>query len=87
MVSRLSSSDGAPSDPEPGARETIRETSWTTVMGHLDVRDSRFSRIVSDEPMVKRATGFRFTEGPVWRRRHRPRAKAGSSKGAPSIVR
>jgi len=38
-------------------------------MSHLDVRDSSFSRIVGDEPVVKRASGFRFTEGPVWRAR------------------
>jgi gluconolactonase len=38
-------------------------------MSHLDVRDPRFSRIVMDEPVVKRASGFRFTEGPVWRAR------------------
>jgi gluconolactonase len=38
-------------------------------MSHLDVRDPRFSRVVSDEPLVKRASGFRFTEGPVWRAR------------------
>jgi gluconolactonase len=37
------------------------------LMRHLDVRDSRLSRIVSDEPMAKRAGGFRFMEGPVWR--------------------
>ncbi len=36
-------------------------------MSHLDVRDPKLSRIVSDEPMAKRASGFRFTEGPVWR--------------------
>jgi gluconolactonase len=36
-------------------------------MSHLDIRDSRLSRIVEDEPVVKRAGGFRFTEGPVWR--------------------
>ena len=36
-------------------------------MSHLDVRDRRLSRIVGDEPIVKRASGFRFTEGPVWR--------------------
>jgi gluconolactonase len=35
-------------------------------MNHLDVRDTRLERIVSDEPMRKRAGGFRFTEGPVW---------------------
>lgn len=38
-------------------------------MSHLDVRDSRFSRIVSNELVMKRASGFRFTEGPVWRAR------------------
>ena len=36
-------------------------------MSHLDVHDSKLSRIVSDEPVAKRAGGFRFTEGPVWR--------------------
>ena len=36
-------------------------------MSHLDVRDPKLSCIVSVEPMAKRATGFRFTEGPVWR--------------------
>jgi gluconolactonase len=36
-------------------------------MSHLDVRDSKLSRIVSDEALAKRASGFRFTEGPVWR--------------------
>ena len=36
-------------------------------MSYLDVRDPKLSRIVSDEPMAKRASGFRFTEGPVWR--------------------
>jgi hypothetical protein len=38
-----------------------------TLMSHLDVHDSKLSRIVSDEPMAKRASEFRFTEGPVWR--------------------
>ncbi len=38
-------------------------------MSHLDVRDSSFLRIVGDEPAAKRASGFRFTEGPVWRAR------------------
>jgi gluconolactonase len=36
-------------------------------MSHLDIRDSRLSRIVENKPVVKRAGGFRFTEGPVWR--------------------
>jgi gluconolactonase len=43
------------------------EMSGRPVMSHLDIRDSRLSRIVEDKPVVKRASGFRFTEGPVWR--------------------
>jgi gluconolactonase len=39
----------------------------TTPMSPLDVCDSRLARIVANEPVVKRAGGFRFTEGPVWR--------------------
>lgn len=36
-------------------------------MSHLDIRDPGLPRIVEDKPVVKRASGFRFTEGPVWR--------------------
>ncbi len=35
-------------------------------MQHLDIRDIRLKRIVTDEPLRKRASGFQFTEGPVW---------------------
>ncbi|MGA3218977.1 MAG: SMP-30/gluconolactonase/LRE family protein [Acidimicrobiales bacterium] len=35
-------------------------------MTTLEVRDQRLKAIVSDEPVVKRAGGFEFTEGPVW---------------------
>ncbi len=35
-------------------------------MTHIDMRDPAFERIVGDEPMRKRATGFIFTEGTVW---------------------
>lgn len=33
---------------------------------HLDMRDARLARIVDQEPMRRRTTGYRFTEGPVW---------------------
>lgn len=36
-------------------------------MSHLEVRDRRLERIVDPAPLRKRAGGFRFTEGPVWR--------------------
>jgi gluconolactonase len=32
----------------------------------LEVRDKRLEAIVSDQPVVKRAGGFEFTEGAVW---------------------
>jgi gluconolactonase len=32
----------------------------------LEVRDKRLEAIVSNQPVVKRAGGFEFTEGPVW---------------------
>ena len=35
-------------------------------MTHMDIRDAAFERIVSAEPLRKRATGFIFTEGTVW---------------------
>ena len=35
-------------------------------MTALEVRDGQLNEIVSDEPVVKRAGGFEFTEGPVW---------------------
>jgi gluconolactonase len=35
-------------------------------MSHMDSRDPAFGRIVSTEPLRKRAGGFIFTEGPVW---------------------
>ena len=35
-------------------------------MTALEVRDARLEAIVSDGPVVKRAGGFEFTEGPVW---------------------
>lgn len=36
------------------------------IVSNLVVRDAGLKRIVGDEPMRKRASGFRFTEGPVW---------------------
>jgi len=35
-------------------------------MRHLETKDARLERIVSDEPIRKRAGGFKFIEGPVW---------------------
>ncbi len=35
-------------------------------MRTLEVRDPRLRAIVSEGPVVKRAGGFEFTEGPVW---------------------
>jgi gluconolactonase len=32
----------------------------------LEVRDKRLEAIVSEGPVIKRAGGFEFTEGPVW---------------------
>jgi gluconolactonase len=60
----------APSSAKPARDNPIHqhsEMSGRPVMSHLDIRDSRLSHIVEDKPLVKRASGFRFTEGPVWR--------------------
>lgn len=35
-------------------------------MTTLEVRDKRLKTIVVDQPVVKRAAGFEFTEGAVW---------------------
>jgi len=35
-------------------------------MRHIEMKDARLKRIVSDEPPRKRAGGFQFIEGPVW---------------------
>ncbi len=35
-------------------------------MSHLELRDPKLAQLVSDEPLRKRASGFLFTEGPVW---------------------
>ena len=35
-------------------------------MTALEVRDGRLNEIISDGPVLKRAGGFEFTEGPVW---------------------
>lgn len=36
------------------------------MVDHLDARDGRLALLIADEPMRRRAGGFRFTEGPVW---------------------
>jgi gluconolactonase len=35
-------------------------------MSHLSIRDPQLETLLDAEPMRRRATGFRFTEGPVW---------------------
>lgn len=35
-------------------------------MSHLSVEDPLFERLIDAEPLRKRTTGYRFTEGPVW---------------------
>jgi gluconolactonase len=66
MASRLPSG-GAHFGAELASPNSPNHLDQRPRMSHLDVRDSKLSRIVSDEPLAKRASGFRFTEGPVWR--------------------
>ena len=35
-------------------------------MNHIDARNEKLKEIVAPDPLRKRATGFSFTEGPVW---------------------